>query len=129
MRNVDDFDVPDYVYVERDLSTDDDTYWDSIEEAMYCDYYCQFFPLEPLRYQEYCWLKELRRLRLILNAPDTEYKSDDAFENLEHAIDTMSDSQADCELQIRDWLIQLKKARETATTFQYNGDQFKENTK
>jgi len=41
----------------------------------------------------------------------------------------MSDSQADCELQIRDWLIQLKKARETATTFQYNGDQFKENTK
>lgn len=73
--------------------------------------------------------KELRRLRLILNAPDTEYKSDDAFENLEHAIDTMSDSQADCELQIRDWLIQLKKARETATTFQYNGNQFKENTK
>ena len=79
MRNVDDFDVPEYVYVERDLSADNNTYWDCIEEAMYCDYYCQFFPLEPLHYQEYCWLKELRRLRLILNAPDTEYKSDDAF--------------------------------------------------
>ena len=123
MHNVEEFDVPDYEYTEREWN-DDEEYWKSIEEAMYCKYYYQLFPTELFPYQEYCWLKELRRLRIILNTQDKEYDPEDSFENLDAAIDALADSQSDAELQIRDWLIQLKTARETATNFQYNGDQF-----
>ena len=121
MPKVEDFDAPDYEYTEREWN-DDEEYWKSIEEAMYCKYYYQLFPTELFPYQEYCWLKELRRLRLILNAKDKEYNPEDSFENLDAAIDTLADSQSDAELQIRDWLIQLKRARGTATNYQYNGD-------
>ena len=123
MHYVEEFDVPDYEYIEREWN-DDEEYWKSIEEAMYCKYYYQLFPTELFPYQEYCWLKELRRLRLILNAKDKEYNPEDSFENLNTAIDALADSQSDAELQIRDWLIQLKTARENATNFQYNGDQY-----
>ena len=123
MHNVEEFDVLDYKYIEREWN-DDEEYWKSIEEAMYCKYYYQLFPTELFPYQEYCWLKELRRLRIILNAKDKEYDPDDSFENIDAAIDVLTDSQSDAELQIRDWLIQLKRARETATNFQYNGDQY-----
>ena len=123
MDNVEEFDVPDYEYTEREWN-DDEEYWKSIEEAMYCKYYYQLFPTELFPYQEYCWLKELRRLRLILNAKDKEYNPEDSFENLDAAIDTLADSQSDAELQIRDWLIQLKTAKKTATNFHYNGDQY-----
>lgn len=122
MCHVEEFDVPEYEYVEREWN-DDDNYWESIEEAMYCKYYYQLFPTEIFPYQEYCWLKELRRLRLILNAPDKKYDADDAFENLDDAIEAFADVQSDAELQIRDWLLQLREARKTATNFQYNGDQ------
>ena len=123
MPKVEDFDTPDYEYTEREWN-DDEEYWKSIEEAMYCKYYYQLFPTELFPYQEYCWLKELRRLRLILNAKDKEFDPEDSFENLDAAIDTLADSQSDAELQIRDWLIQLKRARGTATNYQYNGDQY-----
>ena len=123
MHNVEEFDVPDYKYIEREWN-DDEEYWKSIEEAMYCKYYYQLFPTELFPYQEYCWLKELRRLRIILNAKDKEYDPDDSFENIDAAIDVLADSQSDAELQIRDWLIQLKRARETATNLRYNGDQY-----
>ena len=123
MHNVEDFDVPEYEYIEREWN-DDEEYWKSIEEAMYCKYYYQLFPTELFPYQEYCWLKELRRLRIILNAKDKEYDPDDSFENIDAAIDVLADSQSDAELQIRDWLIQLKRARETATNLRYNGDQY-----
>lgn len=122
MHNVEDFDVPDYEYIER--NTDEDTYWKSVEEAMYCKYYYQLFPSEIFHYQEYCWLKELRRLRIILNTKDKEYDPEDSFDNLDTAIDALSDAQSDAELQIRDWLLQLKNARETVTNYQYNGDQY-----
>ena len=123
MPKVEDFDTPDYEYTEREWN-DDEEYWKSIEEAMYCKYYYQLFPTELFPYQEYCWLKELRRLRLILNAKDKEFDPEDSFENLDAAIDTLADSQSDAELQILDWLIQLKTAKETATNFHYNGDQY-----
>ena len=123
MHKVEEFDVPDYEYIEREWN-DDEEYWKSIEEAMYCKYYYQLFPTELFPYQEYCWLKELRRLRIILNAKDKEYDPDDSFENIDAAIDVLADSQSDAELQIRDWLIQLKRARETATNLRYNGDQY-----
>ena len=123
MHNIEDFDVPDYEYIEREWNEDEE-YWKSIEEAMYCKYYYQLFPTELFPYQEYCWLKELWRLRIILNTQDKEYDPEDSFENLDAAIDALADSQSDAELQIRDWLIQLKRARETATNFQYNGDQY-----
>ena len=123
MHNVEEFDVPDYEYIEREWN-DDEEYWKSIEEAMYCKYYYQLFPTELFPYQEYCWLKELRHLRLILNAKDKEYNPEDSFESLDAAIDAFADSQSDAELQIREWLIQLKKVREIVTNFQYNGDQY-----
>ena len=123
MPKVEDFDAPDYEYTEREWN-DDEEYWKSIEEAMYCKYYYQLFPTELFPFQEYCWLKELRRLRIILNTQDKEYDPEDSFENLDAAIDALADSQSDAELQIRDWLIQLKKAKETITNFQYNGDQY-----
>jgi hypothetical protein len=123
MNNIEEFDVPEYEYVQREWN-DDEEYWESIEEAMYCKYYYQLFPTELFPYQEYCWLKELRRLRIILNAKDKEYDPEDSFENLDAAIDSLVDSQSDAELQIRNWLIQLKNARETVTNFQYNGDQY-----
>ena len=123
MHNVEEFDVPDYKYIEREWN-DDEEYWKSIEEAMYCKYYYQLFPTELFPYQEYCWLKELRRLRIILNAKDKKYNSEDSFDNLDAAIDNLADSQSDAELQIRDWLIQLKRAREISTNFQYNGNQY-----
>ena len=123
MHNVEEFNVPDYEYTEREWN-DDEEYWKSIEEAMYCKYYYQLFPTEIFPYQEYCWLKELRRLRLILNAKDKEYNPEDSFKNLDAAIDTLADAQSEAEVQIRDWLIQLKRARENATNFQYNGDQY-----
>ena len=125
MNPMEEFDVPDYEYVEREWGDDEDGYWKCIEEAMYCNFYSQLLYIESFRYQEYCWLKELRHLRLILNKPDKKDNSVDSFENLEDAIESLSDSQSDAELQIRDWLILLKKARDTATNFQYNGDQYK----
>lgn len=124
MHKVEEFDVPDYEYIEKEWN-DDEEYWKSIEEAMYCKYYYQLFPTELFPYQEYCWLKELRRLRIILNAKDKKYNSEDSFDNLDAAIDNLADSQSDAELQIRDWLIQLKRAREIASNYQYNGDQYK----
>lgn len=116
------FDVPEYEYVEKEHN-DDNEYWECIEEAMYCKYYYQLFPSELFPYQEYCWLKELRRLRIILNTTDKEYNQDECFGNLEAAIDAFNGVQSYAEMQIRDWLIQLKKAKEAVTNFQYNGDQ------
>lgn len=117
------FDVPEFEYVERDWEEDDDS-WKCIEEAMYCKYYSQLFPFEYFRYQEYCWLKELRRLRIILNAQDVKNDLNDSFENIEEAIDFLSNTQSTSEQQIRNWLIQLKNARDTVTNYQYNGDQY-----
>ena len=124
MRRLEEFDVPEYEYVERKWNEDEE-YWKSIEEAMYCKFYYQLFPTELFPYQEYCWLKELRRLRIILKAENKDYDPEDSFENLDAAIDSLTDAQSDAELQIRDWLIQLREARKTVTNFQYNGDQDK----
>lgn len=130
MNNIEEFDVPEYEYVPREWNEDEE-YWKSIEDAMYCKFYYQLFPTELFPYQEYCWLKELRHLRIILNAENKDYDHEDSFENLDAAIDALTDTQSDAELQIRDWLIQLKKAKETVTNLQYNGDQYdiKQNNK
>lgn len=122
MNNIEEFDVPEYEYVAREWNEDEE-YWKSIEEAMYCKFYYQLFPTELFPYQEYCWLKELRRLRIILNTENKDYDPEDSFENLDAAIVALTDTQSDAELQIRDWLIQLKRAKETVTNLQYNGDQ------
>lgn len=76
-------------------------------------------------YQTVQWLKELRKLRSILNRPDKTYNPNViAFESLEDAIDSFDGIQSASEFQILHWLKQLKRARAVATNYKYNGDEY-----
>ncbi len=78
-------------------------------------------------YQTLQWLKELRKLRSILNRPDKTYNPKViAFESLEDAIDSFDGIQSASEFQILHWLKQLKRARDISTNYKYNGDEYKE---
>ena len=67
-------------------------------------------------YQTLQWLKELRKLRSILNKPDKTYNPNViAFESLEDAIDSFDGIQSVSEIQVLHWLKQLKRARDVAT--------------
>ena len=75
-------------------------------------------------YQMLQWLKELRKLRSILNRPDKTYNPNViAFECLEDAIDSFDGIQSVSEIQILHWLKQLKRARDVAANSQHNRDQ------
>ena len=76
-------------------------------------------------YQTLQWLKELRKLRSILNRPDKTYNPNViAFESLEDAIDSFDGIQSVSEIQVLHWLKQLKRARAVATNYKYNGDEY-----
>lgn len=76
-------------------------------------------------YQTLQWLKELRKLRSILNRPDKAYNPNViAFESLEDAIDSFDGIQSVSEIQVLHWLKQLKRARAVATNYKYNGDEY-----
>ena len=76
-------------------------------------------------YQTLQWLKELRKLRSILNRPDKTYNPNvSAFESLEDAIDSFDGIQSASEIQVLHWLKQLKRARDVATNNKYNGDEY-----
>ena len=76
-------------------------------------------------YQTVQWLKELRKLRSILNRPDKTYNPNViAFESLEDAIDSFDGIQSVSEIQVLHWLKQLKRARAVATNYKYNGDEY-----
>ena len=76
-------------------------------------------------YQTLQWLKELSKLRSILNRPDKTYNPNViAFESLEDAIDSFDGIQSVSEIQVLHWLKQLKRARAVATNYKYNGDEY-----
>ena len=72
-------------------------------------------------YQVLQWLKELRKLRSILNRPDKTYNPNvTAFESLEDAIDSFDGIQTAAEIQILHWLMQLKRAKDVVRNIQCN---------
>ena len=72
-------------------------------------------------YQMLQWLKELRKLRSILNRPDKTYNPNvTAFESLEDAIDSFDGIQTAAEIQILHWLMQLKRAKDVVRNIQCN---------
>ena len=78
-------------------------------------------------YQMLQWLKELRKLRSILNRPDKTYNPTViAFESLEDAIDSFDGVLTASEIQILHWLMHLKRARDVAANSHNNGNQHSE---